>query len=102
MLAAALRECEWVALSEHGSGAPMAAPIQRPGTALVLVIIRLTGHLHADEAREYAARAGKPCVVLPGGYNPEQVAEAVLTQAKGQLRREAAATATPGAAASGR
>ncbi|MCC6286039.1 MAG: hypothetical protein IT439_12200 [Phycisphaerales bacterium] len=82
----ALREVEWVSLTEHGSGAPMRAPIQRPETALVIVIIKLTGHLHADEARAYAADSGKPCVVLPGGYNPERVAVEISSQASERLQ----------------
>lgn len=78
-------EVYWPALSEHGSGAAMRAPIERPDTGAVAVIIKLTGHLHADEAREYARGAGKACVSLTGGYSPEQVAEALLGQAERQL-----------------
>jgi hypothetical protein len=52
----------------------------------VLVLIKLTGHLHADEAQRYARAAGKPCVYLPAGYNPEQVAEALVQQAGERLR----------------
>ncbi len=77
---------EWVHLTEHGSSEGMRGPITRPETALVLVLIKLTGHLHAEEASRYAKAAGKPCVFLPAGYNPEQVAEAMLTQAGLRLR----------------
>lgn len=80
-----LGDVEWVALSEHGPGGPMRAPIQRPETALVLVIIKLTGHLHADEARDYAAKVGKPVVFLTAGYNPERVAHAILGQVSDRL-----------------
>jgi hypothetical protein len=83
----ALAACDWVRLNEHGSGRAMAAPIAQPDTALVLVLIKLTGHLHADEAREYARAAGKPLVVLKAGYNPEQIAQAVLEQAALALAR---------------
>lgn len=76
---------EWVELTEHGTGEPMRAPITRADTRLVLVLIRLTGHLHAEEARAYAKEAGKACVLLPAGYNPEQIAERVLGQAERQL-----------------
>lgn len=76
---------EWVELTEHGTGASMRAPIQRAGTALVLVLVKLTGHLHAEEARRHAKAAGKPLVLLKAGYNPERVAIAVLSQASGQL-----------------
>lgn len=81
-----LREVDWVRLSEHGTGEPMRAPIQRADTSLVLAIIKLAGHLHLEEARAYATEAGKPCVLLTGGYNPEQIADAVLQQASGRLQ----------------
>jgi len=81
-----LAEAEWVELLEHGPGGPMRAPIQRPDTAIVLVIIKLTGHLHADEARAFASAAGKPCIHLSAGYNPERVAKAVLEQASTRLK----------------
>lgn len=80
-----LEEAEWVELAEHGPGGPMRAPIGRPDTAVVVVIVKLTGHLHADEARAHAAAAGKPCVLLSGGYNPERVAVEVLEQASERL-----------------
>lgn len=81
---------EWVRLTEHGTGAPMRAPIARESTRAVLVLIRLTGHLHAEEARRIAREEGKPCVQLPAGYNPEQIAEQVLTQVGEQLSRASA------------
>lgn len=80
-----LAEVEWVPLTEHGTGAPMRAPIVRPETRLVLVLIKLCGHLHSEEARGLARSAGKPCVILPAGYNPEQIAEQVIQQASGVL-----------------
>lgn len=81
----ALESVEWVPLSEHGTGAPMQAPIARPSTRAVIVLIKLTGHLHAEEARVYARQAGKPCIHLPAGYNPEQIAEHLLNQAAERL-----------------
>ena len=75
----------WVRLTEHGSGDAMRAPIARPETALVIVLVKLTGHLHAEEAGGSARAAGKPCVFLPAGYNPEQIAHAVLEQVSRQL-----------------
>jgi len=72
---------EWVELTEHGSGARMQAPIERPDTRVVLLLIKLTGHLHADEAREYARAAGVPCINMEAGYNPNMIAEQVIGQA---------------------
>lgn len=71
---------DWVELTEHGSGARMQAPIDRPDTRVVLVLIKLTGHLHADQAREYARSAGVPSVNMEAGYNPNMVAEQVMSQ----------------------
>lgn len=76
-----LSEVEWVKLNEHSTGDPMRAPILQPETAMVLALIRWTGHLHAEEARNFAREAGKPCVHIKAGYNPEQLADAILTQA---------------------
>lgn len=83
-----LRHVEWVRLTEHGSGEPMRAPIGRPTTSAVVVLIKLAGHLHVETARAYAARAGRPCVLLKAGYNPEQIAEAILQQAADHLERD--------------
>ena len=81
-----LKDAEWVELTEHGPGTPMRAPIYRPETAVVIVIIKLTGHLHAEEARDYSSGAGKPCVMLSGGYNPERVAAEIMEQASSRLK----------------
>lgn len=75
----------WPALNEHGPGEPMRAPIARPEVVAVFVIKRLAGHLHIDEAREYARAAGKPCITLTHGYNPAQIARALLGQAADRL-----------------
>lgn len=75
----------WPKLKEHGPGAAMVAPIRRAETALVIVIIKLAGHLQASEARELAGELKKPCVFATGGYNPEQLAEAILQQAEERL-----------------
>lgn len=80
-----LAEITWVRLTEHGTGKPMQAPISREDTALVLVLVKLVGTLHADEAMTYARAAGNPFVLLKAGYNPEQIAESVLRQASDQL-----------------
>lgn len=76
---------EWVELSEHGSGGRMKAPIEHADTRVVLLLIKLTGHQHADEAREYARAAGVPCVNIGAGYNPNMVAEQVMVQAGERL-----------------
>ncbi|HLO42094.1 MAG TPA: hypothetical protein VK176_13795 [Phycisphaerales bacterium] len=80
-----LAEVEWVALPEHGSTAPAEAPIRRADTRLVLVLIRLAGHLHTEEVAMFCDRHGKPLIRLPAGYNPERIAAEVLEQASGKL-----------------
>jgi len=79
---------EWVELSEHGSGARMQAPIERSDTRVVLLLIKLIGHVHADEAREYARSADVPWVNIEAGYNPNTVAEQMMSQAGERLRTE--------------
>lgn len=75
-----LKELIWVALSEHGSAQSLHAPISRPSTTMVLGLIKLAGHGHVSAAREIARQADKLFVALPAGYNPEQIAEAVMSQ----------------------
>lgn len=77
---------EWPELTEHGSAEPMRAPISNAQTRLVVVIIKLTGHEHADRARDFAKQASVPLVHMPAGYNPEQIAAEVLNQASTQLQ----------------
>jgi hypothetical protein len=80
-----LATIEWVALAEHGPSTPMYAAIRRRETRIVLVIVKLTGHLHAETARQLATEAAKPCVLIRGGYGPNSVAAAILEQASGRL-----------------
>ncbi len=80
-----LTRVDWVQLNEHASAEPLRAPIARPDVALVMVLIKLGGHHHIDEARRLAGVAGVPYVNLPAGYNAEQVAAAVLAQAGARL-----------------
>jgi len=81
-----LDRVEWPELTEHGSAEPMRAPISHPRTRLVVVLIKLTGHEHADRARDLARQAAVPLVHMPAGYNPEQIAAEVLNQASAQLQ----------------
>ncbi|MFI4883258.1 MAG: hypothetical protein ACIAQU_11815 [Phycisphaerales bacterium JB064] len=76
----------WPELSEHGTAEPMRAPIAHPDTKLVAVLIKLTGHEHAERARDFAKQASVPIVHMPAGYNPEQIAAEVLKQVSSQLQ----------------
>jgi hypothetical protein len=86
-----LSRVEWISITEHASGAVLHAPIARTDVSAVVVLIKLAGHLHVDEATAHADAYGKALVRLKAGYNPEQVAEAVLTQAAEKLRGNASA-----------
>lgn len=81
----ALDRVEWAELKEHGPAEPMKPLIQRPETRCVLVLVKLCGHQHAETADAWAKEAGKPCVNITAGYNPEQVAHSVLEQASKRL-----------------
>lgn len=81
-----LESVAWPQLTEHGPAEPMRAPIANPSTRLVAILIKLTGHEHAERARDFAKQASVPFVHMPAGYNPEQIAAEVLKQASAQLR----------------
>jgi hypothetical protein len=81
-----LTRVEWISITEHASGAALHAPIARADVSTVVILIKLAGHLHVDEATAHADAYSKALVRVKAGYNPEQVAEAILTQAAEKLR----------------
>ena len=81
----ALADLDWVVQTEHGSSVVFEAPIGRPNTRLVLTLVRFTGHEHIESVRHWCRQYAKPMVMLKAGYNPEQVAAAILEQASEQL-----------------
>jgi hypothetical protein len=80
-----LAEARWIELREHASGEPMRAPIERADTVLVMVLIKIAGHLHVDQARALARSCHKPCVSVPKGFGIVQIAKAIIEQAGGCL-----------------
>ena len=64
--------------------------IARPEVALVLLAIRWSNHDY-DNIKEYCDAYGKPLIRLPGGYNANQVAHHILSQAGTRLRASRAA-----------
>lgn len=76
-----LGELDWVSLREHASSEPLRASIRRPGTRLVLVLVRLAGHAHVEDAQNECRTLGLPCVLLKAGMNPERVAADIAAQA---------------------
>ncbi|MFN7022452.1 MAG: hypothetical protein ACK4WH_14140, partial [Phycisphaerales bacterium] len=95
-----LAEVVWAEQNEHATSAPFEAPIARPQTRLVLALVKLAGHQHIDDARRWCRQYGKPLVMIPAGFNPEQVAAAVLEQASGPLGLGGPAVAVVPASAS--
>lgn len=78
-------DLDWVRVNEHASAEPIVTAVGRPGVSLVLVMVKLAGHHHIDEARAACDRAGVPCVMLKAGVNPERVAADILEQASRAL-----------------
>ena len=81
----ALGDLDWCVQSEHGSSSVFESPIARGDTRIVLVLVKLAGHQHIDDIRRWCKEYKKPMVMLTAGYNPEQVAAAVLEQAGERL-----------------
>jgi hypothetical protein len=75
-----LSECEWATTPEHGPSQPLVNAVERPGTALVLVLIRLAGHQHVDDVTEACKQRGVPLVRVPAGYGVTQVAQQIIEQ----------------------
>ena len=81
-----LSRVEWVATSEHESYRGFEPSIARSDVAAVLLLIRWSSHSFS-EVKVICDRHGKPLVRLPGGYNPNQIAAAILSQASDRLSR---------------
>lgn len=59
--------------------------VARPDVAVVLMAVRWSRHSFGD-VRHACHRFGKPFVMLPGGYGPNQVAVQILGQGSHRLR----------------
>ncbi len=81
-----LSEVSWLSTREHQSIAPFEPEVARDETRLVIVAIRWSSHSF-EGVKKMCERHGKPYLRLPGGYNPNQVAAAVLQQVSGRLER---------------
>lgn len=80
-----LGSCEWATTSEHGSSGPLVSAVKRPDTRLVLVLIRLAGHLHVEDVAGACADVGVPLVRVPAGYGVTQLARHIMEQASDRL-----------------
>lgn len=75
-----LGECEWATTSEHGPSQPLVNAVERPGTALVLILIRLAGHQHVDDVTAACRERGVPHVRVPAGYGVQQIVQQIIQQ----------------------
>jgi hypothetical protein len=85
-----LADVRWLVRPEHTSFTVFEPDIARPEVAVVLLAIRWSNHDY-DNVKEYCDAYGKPLVRLPGGYNANQVAHHILSQAGARLRAARAA-----------
>ncbi len=81
----ALSEVCWVTLREHASSAPLLPEIAERSTVVVVALVKLAGHQHIEDARAWCRQHAKPLVMVKAGYNPEQVAAAILEQVADRL-----------------
>jgi hypothetical protein len=79
-----LAELTWFTLSDDPTLDELERVISRPAVSVVVQLIRWSRHRHGDAA-ELAEAHGKPFVRIPGGYNPNAIARAILDQASERL-----------------
>lgn len=80
-----LQELIWIQTRAHESIESFAPYVARADVAAVLLMIRWASHSYG-EVKRFCDSHGKPLVRLPGGYNPNQIAAQVLSQASKRLK----------------
>lgn len=90
-----LADVRWLTTPEHTSFTFFEPDIARPDVAVVVLAIRWSNHDYA-EVQRYCEKYGKPLVRLRAGYNPNQVAHHLLSQAGERLAAMATAAASEG------
>ncbi len=93
-----LADVRWLSTPDHTSFTFFEPDIARPDVAAVVLAIRWSNHDYA-EVQRYCDKYGKPLIRLRAGYNPNQVAHHLLTQAGERLAAMAKAAASEGFAA---
>ena len=81
-----LSELTWFTLSDDPTLDDLERAISRSGVSVVVQLIRWSRHRHGG-AEDLAEEHGKPFVRVPGGYNPNAIARAILDQASERLER---------------
>jgi len=79
-----LAELTWFTLSDDPTLGELERVISRPQVSVVIQLIRWSRHRHGDAA-DLAEEHGKPFVRVPGGYNANALARAILDQASERL-----------------
>ena len=79
-----LKELIWLRGNDYRSFQDFEPFVARPDVAVVVLAIRWSSHSFG-EVRSLCDRYGKPLVRLPGGYNPNQVAQQIVVQAGKRL-----------------
>jgi hypothetical protein len=82
-----LKEMIWITTNNHDWYLDFEPFVARTDVAVVLLAIRWSSHSFG-EIRSLCERYGKPLVRLPAGYNPNQVAQQVVTQAGKRLAKQ--------------
>lgn len=80
-----LTRLNWLSTRPHESVTYFEPSVARPEAAAVLLAIRWSSHSYGD-VKEYCDKYGKPIVYLKAGYNPNQIAHAILEQVGERLR----------------
>lgn len=90
-----LADVRWLTTPEHTSFTVFEPDIARPDVAVVVLAIRWSNHDYA-EVQRYCDKYSKPLVRLRAGYNPNQLAHHILSQAGERLAALATAAASEG------
>ncbi|OWK43472.1 hypothetical protein FRUB_03071 [Fimbriiglobus ruber] len=89
MRALGVGDVRWLSTPDHTSFTVFEPDIARPEVAVVVLAIRWSNHSYS-EVQQFCAKYDKPLVRLPRGYNANQVAHEILSQAGDRLRAEVA------------
>lgn len=82
-----LKSVEWISTSEHDSYRNFEPYVARSDVAAVILLIRWASHSFG-EIKAVCDRHNKPLIRLTGGYNPNQIAAALLKQASVRLGKK--------------
>lgn len=87
-----LGELQWEGAKEHSSSAKFQPLVAAPDVSVVCLIIKLIGHGHVDDIKEYCRQADRPLVLLHKGFGVNQIARCILDQAGQRLKETAVAS----------